>query len=158
MHKTVLVLAAIVILFGSIVASQAEEKQNTGGPEGGGVPGQPTTAPKQPTTTAPKQPTTTAPKQPTTTAPKQSTTDVPKLCSCPTTAQAQANCTAPLQAECQIYCDQPTVPAGYAFDPTKGVCTSTPFQEGWPNIPANCPAWPAQFQSCSTAPCVCGLK
>ena len=65
MHKTVAVLAASMILFGSIVASEAEEKQNPGGTGGGGVPGQPTTtAPKKPTTTVPKQPTTTAPTQP----------------------------------------------------------------------------------------------
>jgi hypothetical protein len=65
MHKTVLVLAALMIVFGSIVASEAEEKQNPGGTGGGGVPGQPTTtAPKKPTTTVPKQPTTTAPTQP----------------------------------------------------------------------------------------------
>jgi hypothetical protein len=57
MHKTVLVLAAFMILFGSIVASQAEEKQNPGGPEGSGAPGQPTTtAPKKPTTIEPTQP------------------------------------------------------------------------------------------------------
>jgi hypothetical protein len=61
MHKTVLVLVALMIMIGSIIASQAEEKQNPGGPEGGGIPGQPTTtAPKKPTTIAPSKPTTTA--------------------------------------------------------------------------------------------------
>ncbi len=53
-NSTMLMVAAIMILFGSIVASQALEKQNPTGPEGGGVSGQPTTTvPKKPTTTAP---------------------------------------------------------------------------------------------------------
>lgn len=64
MHRIIVVLAAIMIMCGSIVASEAEEKQNPGGTGSGGVPGQPTTtAPKMPTTTAPNQPTTATPNQ-----------------------------------------------------------------------------------------------
>jgi len=60
MRKALLVVAALMILFGSIVASQAEEKQN--GLEGGGAPAKPTTTAPKPVITAPKKPVVTAPK------------------------------------------------------------------------------------------------
>jgi hypothetical protein len=90
MHRIIMVLAAIMILFGSIVASQAVEKQNPGGTGGGGARG-------QPTTTAPKQPTTTAPKEPV----KSDVCSLPASTICPpnasscTTTTTQACCTAP---------------------------------------------------------------
>jgi hypothetical protein len=83
--STMLMHVAIMILFGSIVASQAVEKQNPGGTGGGGVPG-------QPTTTAPKQPTTTVPLK------KSDLCSLPTY-QCPPGAQSctivQACCTAP---------------------------------------------------------------
>jgi len=97
MHRIIVVIAAIMILFGSIVASQALEKQNPTGPEGGGVPG-------QPTTTAPKKPTTTVPKKPTTTAPvKSDDCSLPPNASCPPNA---ASCSFETITQC---C---TAPAG----------------------------------------------
>jgi hypothetical protein len=121
MHRIIVVLAAIMIMCGSIVASEAEEKQNPGGTGSGGVPGQPTTtAPKKPTTTTPKQPTINAPTQPPVLAPKSvvcTPPPPPPPAKCPSNA---ASCMTIDQTQC---C---TAPAGNQVCKSVQVVTSTP--------------------------------
>lgn len=109
MPRIIMVLAAIMIVCGSIVPLQALEKENTEGPEGGGVPG-------RPTTTAPTKPATTAPN-----APATKTIDVPATT---TTKTLPLSTTVPLTVT--------TIPSGTTNTTTT---TTAPPQCGLPFTP-----------------------